>query len=123
MEKTVKHKPRRFTRIEFTTRAEVEINNVVAECELVDISISALYVRGDIKAVVGDACELRLFLGDEDPMVIHGIGKVVRRDALGLAIAFEGFYCDSVGNLQHLNLQNAEGRPAPVLPDSPKAGD
>jgi len=119
MGKEAKLQPRNFTRIKFSTRAEVEINDIVVPCELVDISINAMYVRCDAEAVVGDECDLRLFLGDEDPMIIHGIGHVVRRDALGVAISFKGFYCDNVEHLTHLNLLNI-GQSGQNSNDTPK---
>jgi len=110
MEKGAEQEVRHFTRVEFSTRAEVEINDVTMTGELVDISISAMYVRGNIQASVGDHCEVRLFLGDEDPMIIHGVGHVVRHDVLGVAISFSGFYCDSVPNLKQLVMLKSEDR-------------
>jgi len=125
MEKVSEQEIRHFTRVAFSTRAEVEINGVIVPGELVDISISAMYVCGKMQATVGDNCEVRLFLGDEDPMVIHGVGRVVRRDVLGVAISFSAFYCDSVPNLKQLVLLKPEDRKGAEadLRDRPEISD
>lgn len=95
MLKHVKKEARSFTRVRFTTRAEVDVNGMNLSGELVDMSMSGIYMRSSAHVQVGDSCELRLKLGNDDPMIIHAFGHVARCDAQGFAVAFSGFYCDS----------------------------
>ncbi|MDX8392409.1 MAG: PilZ domain-containing protein [Mariprofundaceae bacterium] len=94
------------TRISFTTRAEVDVDGEILDGTLQDISMNGLYFRSDASVAVGDACEVRIFLGDEDPMVMHALSYVARCDADGFALSFSGFYCDSASHLQQVILLN-----------------
>ncbi len=101
---------RGFTRINFTTRAEVDVDGEVLDGTLQDISMSGLFFRSDASVQVGDACEVRIFLGDEDPMVMHALSYVARCDDNGFAVSFSGFYCDSASHLQKVILLNADDK-------------
>jgi len=101
---------RGFTRVNFTTRAEVDVDGEVLDGTLQDISMGGLFFRSDASVQVGDACEVRIFLGDEDPMVMHALSYVARCDDNGFAVSFSGFYCDSASHLQQVILLNADDK-------------
>ncbi len=111
MASEMKKNVRGCTRISFTTRAEVDVNGETINGALQDISMSGLFLYGDTSVAVGDACEVRIFLGDDDPMVMHAIGYVARCDRDGFAVSFSGFYCDSESHLKQVILLNADSRP------------
>ena len=110
MAQKIRSNQRNFTRMAFSTRAEVDFGGELVCGEVHDISMNGLYMKSDADVAVGDACEVRIFLGDADPLVMHALSNVVRRDAHGFALAFNGFYCDSASNLKHVILLNADDR-------------
>jgi len=110
MASELKENARAFTRVNFTTRAEVDVDGEVLNGTLQDISMSGLFFRSDASVAVGDACEVRIFLGDKDPMVMHALSYVARCDDNGFAVSFSGFYCDSASHLQKVILLNADDK-------------
>ncbi|HCS13718.1 MAG: hypothetical protein COS82_06335 [Zetaproteobacteria bacterium CG06_land_8_20_14_3_00_59_53] len=95
MLKHVKKETRGFTRVRFSTKAEVEVNGAMLHGDVVDMSMSGIYMRSHAKVMVGDTCEVRIMLGNDAPMVMHALGHVARCDGDGFAVNFSGFYCDS----------------------------
>ncbi|MDQ6965627.1 MAG: PilZ domain-containing protein [Mariprofundaceae bacterium] len=110
MLKHVKKETRSYTRVRFSTRAEVEVNGASLYGDVIDMSMSGIYMRSAASVQVGDACEVRIMLGDDDPMVMHALGHVARCDAQGFAISFSGFYCDSDSCLKQVILHSAGNR-------------
>ena len=110
MARNIKNNQRSFTRVAFSTRAEVDFDGEIVHGVVRDISMSGLYMKSDADVAVGDACEVRIFLGDADPLVMHALSNVARRDAHGFALAFNGFYCDSASSLKQAILLNADDR-------------
>ncbi|MDQ6971859.1 MAG: PilZ domain-containing protein [Mariprofundaceae bacterium] len=98
------------TRISFDTRAEVDVNGTTIRGNLLDMSLSGIYMRASADVREGEGCEVRILLGDDDPMVIHALGHVARRDDFGFAVAFSGFYLDSISHLQQALLHNAASK-------------
>lgn len=104
MLKNVKKEARNFTRVRFSTRAEVEVNGLMLRGDVVDMSMSGIYMRSPTQVSVGDSCEVRIMLGNDAPMVMHALGHVARCDVQGFAISFSGFYCDSDSCLKQVIL-------------------
>ena len=98
---------RDFTRVQFTTRAEVDVNGQTIAGNLSDISMNGIYLRSTQAVKLNDACEVRIYLGDQEPLLIHALGQVVRVDDAGFAVHFTGLYCESYDHLKHIILLNA----------------
>lgn len=111
MLKHVKKEARSFTRIRFSTRADVEVNGVQLHGDVMDMSMGGIYMRTASRVQIGDPCEVRIMLGNDDPMVLHALGHVARCDAHGFALAFSGFYCDSDSCLRQMILHTTGNRP------------
>jgi hypothetical protein len=103
-----KSNARAFTRVRFSTRADVDVDGKTLRGDLVDVSMSGIYMRSDAKVNQGDSCEVRILLGDDAPMVIHALGHVARCDDKGFAVSFSVFYCDSDSCLKQVILHNAD---------------
>lgn len=101
---------RLFTRVRFSTRANVDVNGETVQGDLVDVSMSGIYMRSEATVNTGDSCEVRIILGDDAPMVIHALGHVARCDAKGFAVSFSVFYCDSDSCLKQVILHNADNQ-------------
>jgi PilZ domain len=97
-----------FTRVRFSTRADVDVNGETLQGDLVDVSMNGIYMRSDATVNTGDSCEVRIILGDDAPMVIHALGHVARCDSKGFAVSFSVFYCDSDSCLKQVILHNAD---------------
>jgi len=110
MARKLKGNMRACTRVMFSTRAEVDVNGKTIDGIVQDISMGGLLLHTDASVDVGDACEARIFLGDDDPMVMHALGFVARCDTQGFAVSFSGFYCDSESHLRQVVLMNADSK-------------
>lgn len=99
---------RDFTRVSFTTRAEVDVNGTTVEGRVSDISMNGVFVHSEHAVSNGDACRVRIFLGEQDPLLIHAEGEVVRSRADGFAVHFTGLYCESFPHLKQVILHNSE---------------
>jgi len=108
MLKHVRKEARHFTRVRFSTRAEVEVAGHTVRGDVVDMSMSGIYMRSGVAVKTGDDCEVRIILGNDDPMVLHALGHVARCDAHGFAIAFSGFYCESDTRLKRVIMYNVD---------------
>ena len=104
MLKHVKKEARNYTRVRFSTKAEVEVGGASLHGDVIDRSMSGIYMRSSAQVTIGDSCELRMMLVNDDPMVIHALGHVARCDTHGFAINFSGFYCDSDSCLKKVIL-------------------
>jgi len=101
---------RDFTRVQFTTRAEVDVNGHTIPGNLSDISMNGIYLRSEQAVKLNDTCEVRIYLGDQEPLLIHALGQVARVDEGGFAVHFTGLYCESYDHLKHVILLNAAKR-------------
>jgi len=108
MLKHVKKEARNFTRVRFTTKAEVEVGGISLHGDVVDMSMSGIYMRSSAHVSIGDSCEVRIMLGNDAPMVMHALGHVARCDTHGFAVNFNGFYCDSDSCLKKVILHAVE---------------
>jgi len=112
MLRNVKKEARTFTRVRFATRAEVDAHGVTLHGDVIDMSMSGIYMRSSATVSLDDNCEVRILLGNDSPMVIHALGHVARCDANGFAVTFSGFYCDSDSCLKQVILYNTDNRDA-----------
>lgn len=99
---------RDFTRVQFSTRAEVDVNGHTVPGDISDISMNGIYLRSALPVQLNDACEVRIYLGESQPLLIHAVGRVARCDDGGFAVHFDGLYCESYDHLKKLILLNAE---------------
>ncbi|PJC70892.1 MAG: hypothetical protein CO017_02985, partial [Zetaproteobacteria bacterium CG_4_8_14_3_um_filter_59_5] len=101
---------RDFTRVQFSTRAEVDVNGHTVPGDISDISMNGIYLRSSLAVSLNDACEVRVYLGETEPLVIHAQGLVARCDDDGFAVHFTGLYCESYDHLKQIILLNAASK-------------
>jgi hypothetical protein len=99
---------RAFTRVGFHTRAEVEVGGRTIHGEVSDISMNGMRMHTLEPATLGDACDVRIFLGETDPLVIRAVGHIARADGDGFAVRFDGLYCEAYGHLKQVVLFNSD---------------
>jgi len=98
---------RAFTRVSFRTHAEVEIGGRTLRGEVSDISMNGMRMRTREPARPGEACDVRIYLGETDPLVIRATGHVARADTGGFAVRFDAIHCDAFGHLKQVVLLNS----------------
>jgi len=77
--------------------------------EVVDISMSGVFLRTDTQLAMGRKCQISILLGHfnhELPIIAEG--TVVRTCADGMALKFETVKLESTANLQNLIVENAD---------------
>ncbi len=99
---------REFTRVGFHTRAEVTAGGRTIHGEVSDISMNGMRMHTLEPARPGDACDVRIFLGETDPLTIRAVGRIARAESDGFAVRFEALYCDAFGHLKQVVLLNSE---------------
>jgi len=99
---------RSFTRVSFSTRAEVNIGGKNISGEVSDVSMKGIHLCCDTEADAGTECKVRIFLGEEDPLVIRAKGKIARKDDTGISIEFTDVFCDSYSHLKNIVIYNTE---------------
>ncbi|MDQ6973083.1 MAG: PilZ domain-containing protein [Mariprofundaceae bacterium] len=102
------HNERDFMRVMFSTCAEVDVKGTTLQGGIRDVSMGGIFLCSDADVSVGDTCEVRIYLCEQDPLIIHALGIVARRDEDGLAVNFTGLYCDSYSHLKQVVLSNSE---------------
>jgi len=95
-------------RVMFSTRAEVDVKGTTLRGEIRDVSMNGVFLIAQSDAAVGDPCDVRIYLGNEEPLLIHALGEVARCDPDGLAVRFTGLYCESFPHLKQVVLSNSE---------------
>lgn len=102
---------RNKTRVPFETQVIVR----TPEAELTsqagsrDISLQGLYVETDRDLPEGSRCEVEILLtGASTHLSIRVQGRVARKEAGGLAVAFESIDPDSYYHLRNLLMYNSE---------------
>lgn len=99
---------REFTRVNFHARVEVTLNGQTACTDLRNISMNGVCFDKAVEVNIGDACDLRILLGDDPVLTIHALGEVTRCDADGVGVRFCGLDVDSYPHLKNLVLYNSE---------------
>jgi len=79
------------------------------DVEVVDISMSGIFVHADKKLAVGTRCQVKILLGHfRHEMPIGAAGSVVRCHDGGIAIKFDEVKIDTAQELQNLIAFNSE---------------
>jgi len=122
------HDHRRYSRVKWGDRASISTEQGSAEGRVLDISLNGVLVAAELPLDRGEACEVRIPLGDDPEQTIVAEGRVVRRDESGLAIHFEAMELDSAAHLRNLVTYNSDEpgrieREAIHLRLSPEQGD
>jgi len=98
---------RAFSRVGFRTRAEVEVGGRIFHGEVSDISMNGMRMHTIEAATVGDACDVRIFLGENDPLLIRAVGRIARTEEDGFGVRFDGLYCEAYGHLKQVVIFNS----------------
>jgi len=101
---------REFSRVEIHMEAELSADGYKSVLgKLHDVSMNGLCLEGKTEMKVGEACRVKILLGDpQEPIAIHVQGEISRRLASSLAITFTSIDPDSYLHLQNLVFYNAE---------------
>ncbi len=99
---------RAFSRVGFHTRAEVEVGGRTIYGEVTDISMNGMRMFTIEPATLGDACDVRIYLGETDPLIIRAVGHIARVEADGFAVRFDGLYCEAYDHLKQVVLFNTD---------------
>ena len=97
---------RDFTRVQYSAHAEVDVNGHVIAGDIADISMNSIFLHSDVPVQHGDDCEVRIYLGESDPLELRATGQVTRSDEDGFAVRFNGLYCESYDHLRKVVLLN-----------------
>jgi len=77
--------------------------------EVVDLSMSGVFVRSDTLLTMGSKCQISILLGHfKHELPIIAEGTVVRTDKDGAALRFESIELESTPPLQQVIIENAE---------------
>ncbi|MFB6261525.1 MAG: PilZ domain-containing protein [Thiohalorhabdaceae bacterium] len=122
------HDHRRYSRVKWGDWASISTQQGSTEGRVLDISLNGVLVAAELPLDPGEACEVRIPLGDDPEQTIVAEGRVVRRDESGLAIHFEAMELDSAAHLRNLVTYNSDDpgrieREAIHLRLSPEQGD
>lgn len=112
---------RKFHRISFDGKANVEIGDEVYECcQVKNLSLSGMYVAGNIKYKQGENC-LISFVRDGNPQKVYlqASGKIIWGNDKGFGLQFTSMNADHYQVLVTVLINNAE-MPATILSQIPQ---
>ena len=93
------------------------------DVEVVDISMSGIFVHTDQKLAVGTSCQVKILLGHfRHEMPIGAAGSVVRCHDGGIAIKFDEVKIDTAQELQNLIAFNADDPERTIVEFSQQGG-
>jgi len=103
---------RNTSRIQLNRQVRLEFpRKVYQECLIQDLSLTGMFVHGDIQQKEGDRCVVNLVQeGKHSYLSLEASAQVVRKNGKGVAITFTAMPLESVMLLQIiLQCENAEG--------------
>ncbi len=99
---------REFTRLSIPVKVEVKTQDNKSFSATADnVSMNGILLHSDQKLAADTLCEIRIILGEQDPLIIVSHGKVVRTDKKGIAITFTEMDLEGFPHMKNLLLLNA----------------
>jgi len=101
---------RKKTRVDFSTEVVLKSgpDKIVSKADSRDISFKGLFISTDKEIPIKTSCDIEIHLsGPSSSLILHMKGKIVRRNASGLGIAFDSIDVDSYFHLKNLLMYNA----------------
>ena len=100
---------RRFTRVSFSVKAEMQLNDVLYEVEkLLNLSVGGCLLSMKEEFDRGTPCIIRILLtGTNNELSIRVEGEVLRCGREGVAVKFTHIDPDSLYHLQSIILYNS----------------
>jgi len=98
---------REFSRIEVGIRVEInregkDTFKAIAH----DVSLNSVCIRSNEAFDANEPCDVKIILGEEDPIVIEASGCAVRSDGEYIAIQFDKLDMEGYSHLKKLILYN-----------------
>ncbi len=98
---------RKNERIPFDIKSELEYNNRLIPGDVLNISLSGLYIHVEEPIPSSSIVEIKLFLtGEKKEMTIDLSGRVVRKESSGVAIKLIDLDLNSIIELRDLLMDN-----------------
>ena len=100
---------REFTRLNIPVSVSITtLEGEILDQRALNISMKGVLIPASDSLPIGSQSEVKIILGDENPLIIVSRGKVVRSDAHGVAIDFLEMDISSFPHMKNLILYNAQ---------------
>lgn len=103
---------RNYRRINFRTEADINIDNNIYRCDLVDLALQGALFRSEIKLPLplGDQVPLHIYLPDSS-VKMEFVGELIHQQGIFYGFIFTSEKAESMGHLRRLlelNFGDAE---------------
>ncbi|MFQ5355398.1 MAG: PilZ domain-containing protein, partial [Mariprofundaceae bacterium] len=100
---------REFSRIDVPVRVELSCEDgSKVEGSAYDISMNGLLMQVDQAPEVGTSCDLRILIGEHEPLTVDTHGEVVRKDKNGIGVNFINMDLEGFSYMRNLVMYNAK---------------